>query len=104
MVIEYGVPQGPVVCTWPTSLSPLHVYINDIVDCSKLDNFVLFADDTNIFVVGTTDKQAYCKAKILPSSVQQYMNLTMCKYRYLLYSTRFLRFLDVALISTFCLV
>lgn len=47
MQIKCGIPQGSV-------LGPklFILYINDICDVSKLLNFVLFADDTNIYLSG----------------------------------------------------
>ena len=82
LYITDGVPQGSV-------LGPLLfiVFINDIVRSSNLGDFVMFADDTNIFVSASSEHEVYHKANLLLSQIDKYMlsnqlhiNLGKCVY------------------------
>jgi hypothetical protein len=63
------------------------LYINDISRASDHGVFIMFADDTNIFVQGKTAVEAYEKGNKLLKSLNRYMllnklhiNMSKCCY------------------------
>ena len=53
------------------------IYINDIYNSSDLGKFILFADDTNIFVVDKSVQNLYQKANTIMNSVYNYMKCNL---------------------------
>ena len=82
--VRYGVPQGSI-------LGPLLflLYMNDITNCfvDQDTNFVLYADDTNIFISGPSKEVTYLKANLVLEQVSKFMrcnllhiNMSKCCY------------------------
>ena len=82
--IKYGVPQGSI-------LGPLLflLYMNDITNCctDESSKFVLYADDTNIFIIGPSKESTYLKANKVLEQVSKFMssnllhiNMSKCCY------------------------
>ena len=82
--ISVGVPQGSV-------LGPLFfiLYVNDIISCAESSTeFILFADDTNIFIYAPTTEELYCKAKKVLRQLKScidanYLHINLKKSKYI---------------------
>jgi hypothetical protein len=82
--VKFGVPQGSVI-------GPLLflLYINDICNITNMGEFILFADDTNIFIAAESKEEVYVLANKVLQDVCRYMevnllhiNVKKCCYMY----------------------
>ena len=82
--INVGVPQGSV-------LGPLFfiLCVNDIISCAEASvEFILFADDTNIFIYAPTSEELYCKANKVLRQLKSfidanYLHINLKKSKYI---------------------
>ena len=49
------------------------IYVNEIVISSNIGKFVLYADDTNIFVSGASETEAHEKAQLVLDAIYDYI-------------------------------
>ena len=82
----YGVPQGSI-------LGPLLfvIYINDLPGISELSKFILYADDANIILTGSTVNEVYEKVHALSEILLKWVDnnglkLNLKKTKYMIFA------------------